>query len=495
MHVPSGNNAHSFRPSQKLLPTGLVGVRFQHSFSDAFDDSFLKRGRNVTSRSYSTERQRIPSFEDKGSKAFHLPSPCHNITTSRTHVVEIVRSQISLLSKQNTTRPRIFICHHHPPQHNLLTNRLLMISSSSTKTTKCEQSTFYEPLLPADNVVHMIRHRHESPYVWMHQVPHVSISRTQSRILQRSDSNITPLADKLLGDVVIGTGVTFCVAPALTVIDKAVFQRAAGSHTLFTSGIETMGTILRAPLSYIKSPTFLLMWGVYAATFSCANSLKTITEHQDQVERIRRTTSISETPSAGSEHASPPSANTVMAVFMGTSVVNSAASLYKDRSYARMFGTSAATSLPKVTYGLWMARDFAVMGSSFILPDLVSEKMHSQYDMDPVKTKRIAQITIPAAMQLVAGPLQLLGLDFYNRPLQEMSMKQAILERGRFLRQGFTSVVSAKIARIAPVYSIGGCLNTDLREQWRGYLRLQNKPVVSSPLTLFSNFLHDYKIK
>jgi hypothetical protein len=355
---------------------------------------------------------------------------------------------------------------------------------------KYEQSTFYEPLLPADNVVLMIQHRHESPYVWMQEVPHISISRTLPRILQRRDSNITPLADKLLGDVVIGTGVTFCVAPALTVIDKAVFQRAAGSHTLVTSGIETMGSIIRAPLSYIKSPTFLLMWGVYAATFSCANSLKTITEHQDQVEPVRRETSISETP-AGSECASPPSANTLLAVFMGTSVVNSATSLYKDRAYARMFGTTAATSLPKVTYGLWMARDFAVMGSSFILPDLVSEKMHSQYDMDPVKTKLIAQITIPAAMQFVAGPLQLLGLDFYNRPLQEMSMKQAILERGRFLKQGFASVVSAKIARIAPVYSIGGCLNTDFREQWRGYLRLQNKPVVSSPLALFSNFVHN----
>jgi hypothetical protein len=165
-----------------------------------------------------------------------------------------------------------------------------------------------------------------------------------------------------------------------------------------------------------------------------------------------------------------------LAVFLGTSTVNSAGSLFKDRAYARMFGTVAKKSVPKVAYGLWMTRDFLVVGSGFILPDLVAKHWGEDY-------KQAAQASMPVAMQFIAGPLQLLGLDLYNRPLENLTTRQAVVERSRFLKEGMTSVVSARIARIIPGYSIGGVLNTKFRDQWRGYLSQEHR----SPLRETAN--------
>ena len=80
-------------------------------------------------------------------------------------------------------------------------------------------------------------------------------------------------------------------------------------------------------------------------------------------------------------------------------------------------------------------------------------------------------MTLPIITQFIAGPLQLLGLDFYNRPLSGMSTRAAIIDRGTFLLNGYTSVVTARIARIIPGYSIGGVLNTSLRDKYRTYLK------------------------
>jgi hypothetical protein len=203
--------------------------------------------------------------------------------------------------------------------------------------------------------------------------------------------------------------------------------------------------------------------GVYAATYSTANSLKTYTEHVDEQERRARNT---RRRNVSSQNKASGSIDSGFAVFLGISAVNSTGSLFKDRAYARMFGTVAKRSIPKVSYGLWMSRDFLVVGSGFILPDLVAKHWGEDY-------KQLAQAGMPVAMQFIAGPLQLLGLDFYNRPLENLTTRQAVLERSHFLKQGMASVITARIARIIPGYSIGGVLNTKFRDQWRNYLTSQ----------------------
>lgn len=73
---------------------------------------------------------------------------------------------------------------------------------------------------------------------------------------------------------------------------------------------------------------------------------------------------------------------------------------------------------------------------------------------------KVAQFSCPVLTQAEAGPVQLLGLDFFNRLLAELTVGQAAMERLRFLKSQFFNIFSARVARIAPAYGIGGIGNT-----------------------------------
>lgn len=254
------------------------------------------------------------------------------------------------------------------------------------------------------------------------------------------------LRKNLLGDVVVACGVTFMVAPFMTVVDKAIVQRAAGTHGVLLSAVESVTSMARNPVSYVRSPMFLMMWGVYAATYTAANVVRTITtEHMDEV--------------------SPDEAKA--GLFVATTAVNSGSTMLKDRAYATMFGSSgSAARVPLITYGLWGLRDCMVVGSSFVLPDLVADSF-TPYAKDRAQAAKISQFFCPVATQVIAGPVQLLGLDFYNRPLKNLSYASATMERISFLGKNFFSILGARVSRIAPAYGIGGIGNTYFRNEWR----------------------------
>lgn len=304
-------------------------------------------------------------------------------------------------------------------------------------------------------------------------IPTVNLPKFEKRwpIQKKQDPYVSSsLGEKLIGDICIACSVTFTIVPFLTIVDKAIVQSAAGSHSMMASGMESAKNIVRNPVGYLKSPLFLLMWGTYAATYSTANSLKTIMEHREYYQaEIPAQDSSSKRTSASSQSK--------IAIFLGTSIVNSGASLMKDQAYARMFGTSgAAASVPLISMGLWATRDFMVVGSSFILPDMMSKYLQEEYNMHRGDAQKLSQLSLPVATQFLAGPIQLLGLDFYNRPLTNMSFGSAVADRARFLVKGFVSVVTARIIRIAPGYGIGGVLNTQYRDAWRD--RLIQKEIV-----------------
>ena len=197
------------------------------------------------------------------------------------------------------------------------------------------------------------------------------------------------------------------------------------------------------------------MWGVYAATYSTANCLKTLSEH---------TRSSQETPKV---HATP--ASWKLGIFGATTLVNSSASLLKDKAYAQMFG-SVSAAVPRMSYGVWIARDFSVIGSSFVAPEIVTKYLVEKYEVDYTTALSCSEFTLPVLAQLIAGPLHFLGLDFANRNLSSKGWSEAIVDRSRALYRGFVSVVSARIARIAPGYGIGGVFNTRLRATWNDYI-------------------------
>ena len=126
--------------------------------------------------------------------------------------------------------------------------------------------------------------------------------------------------------------------------------------------------------------------------------------------------------------------------------------------------------MPLITYGFWGARDCIMVGSSFVLPDIIGGALHQKCGINSTDSVRIAQIACPVSSQFLAGPAHFLALDFYNRPMNDVPLRTMIYERGILLSKNFTSLVSARIARIAPVYGIGGVGNTYFRNEWREYL-------------------------
>lgn len=123
-----------------------------------------------------------------------------------------------------------------------------------------------------------------------------------------------------------------------------------------------------------------------------ANCLKTIAEHQDHFQT--RNTNDADTSSAGMG---------TFGVFAATTIVNSATSMFKDKFYAKQFGLStAAAKIPKITYGLWGMRDCMVIGSSFILPDIMCGMLQEHSDLDKATALRVSQFACPIAAQFVS---------------------------------------------------------------------------------------------
>lgn len=295
-------------------------------------------------------------------------------------------------------------------------------------------------------------------------IPHAD----KSLIQMPSFSYDSDLAFKLTGDILVAVSITFGVSPILSVIDKAIVQKAAGTHSILQSSLDTTVNIARNPGNFIKSPVFLAMWGVYAATYSIANCLKTMVEHNEQVRIQNIQDRHFNSKNSMSESSESSYGMTKFGVFAATTAVNSSTTMLKDKFYAKHFGTAtAAVKVPMITYGLWSLRDCMVIGSSFILPDIMSGILQEHSELDKKSALRISQFACPIVAQFAAGPVQLLALDIYNRPLHSMTFQQMASERIRFQVQNFGAIVGARIARIAPAYGVGGIGNTYFRDKWR----------------------------
>jgi len=289
-----------------------------------------------------------------------------------------------------------------------------------------------------------------------------SDSVSQSSIIASSPST---LPARLVGDVFTAVAISFGIAPIVSIIDKAIVQRSAGTDTIAKSCIKTASLALRNPASFVSSPAFLMMWAVYASTYTGANAAQTLAEeYKDKVS----------------------DATSQRSIFFTTTIINSVASLLKDRAFAMQFGTSGASGsiarkIPTISYALWSLRDCTVIGSSFILPNLAAPHLHKtvgvNYGWTRSESQRVSQILCPILAQTVATPFQLMGLDHYNKQLIRpknagflLWHADVALGRWRMIQKNYWSVLGARVARIAPAFSIGGVYNTQMRNSWRSYL-------------------------
>ena len=142
--------------------------------------------------------------------------------------------------------------------------------------------------------------------------------------------------------------------------------------------------------------------------------------------------------------------------FLGVSAVNMSLCIYKDRCFARHFGTIRASAVPMRSLSLWAARDLLTILCAFNVPAMgakvLSERYPNVFDSEQ-KAFTATQLLSPCLVQIVTTPLHLAGLDIYNQP------QSTLRRRFAFIRREYVKSLLGRVCRIFPAFGLGGIGN------------------------------------
>ncbi|KAJ5389377.1 uncharacterized protein N7496_000445 [Penicillium cataractarum] len=315
----------------------------------------------------------------------------------------------------------------------------------------------------------------------------LSIHRTGSR-----------LGELLVADTLVAAGSSALITPAVMIFDRLVVEKSFYNQPMFPAFRRHLWFSITQPATFLTSRPSLLVWSLYTATFATANISETL---------LSKVYPKIDHAIAG------------MTTFAATFVVNSSVGIWKDVKFAQLFGhknnappppsppsmmatptpspsqspsastsTSASasaststspspsttpkpdTSLPKTarsigrtriplaTYSAFLLRDGLTIFGSFSLPAMLSTAIPDSIASQEYLKILIAQLAIPASIQLISTPIHLFGLDLYNRP-QAMPTK----ERVSRISRDWIGASLLRMCRIIPAFGIGGFLNTEGR--------------------------------
>ncbi|KAJ5964535.1 uncharacterized protein N7479_004411 [Penicillium vulpinum] len=286
------------------------------------------------------------------------------------------------------------------------------------------------------------------------------------------------MAELLAADVVVAAGSATLITPAVMIFDRLVVEKSFYNQPLFPAFRRHLWLSITKPSTFLTSRPSLLVWSLYTATFATANASETILSKW---------------------YPNIDHAIAGMTTFASTFIVNSSVGIWKDVKFAQLFGhgntsmaatnntttpsptqtptpapTSASTSnttsppktarsigrtrIPVATYSAFLVRDALTIFGSFSLPAMVSASIPDSIASQEYLKILIAQLAIPASIQLISTPIHLLGLDLYNRP-QVMPTKDRISRVSR----DWISASLLRMCRIIPAFGIGGFCNTEGR--------------------------------
>ncbi|KAL5044503.1 hypothetical protein BDW71DRAFT_199002 [Aspergillus fruticulosus] len=292
-------------------------------------------------------------------------------------------------------------------------------------------------------------------------------------------------------DIVSAATAGALTCPVITVIDRAIIEKAAKGIPIRETITSAFRSIVRKPSGFFLGTPFLLIYTLYTSTYLTANTIDTITS------------TLKDKPFS-----------TVFpgtAKFITTTAVNMGICVYKDARFARIFGKQAsqpqgqpqpqipqppqppsarsrsnglftattpaschpspsavgAPKVPKISYTLFCLRDSITIFASFNIPALVAPSIPDSIAATPAMKAAIAQFSCPALMQFVSTPMHLLGLDLYNRqPPGGLGWRERV---GR-IRRDYVASCFARMGKIVPAYGIGGVVNVRMRAELMGWL-------------------------
>ena len=124
---------------------------------------------------------------------------------------------------------------------------------------------------------------------------------------------------------------------------------------------------------------------------------------------------------------------------------NTLTTRWKDKFLAQLFGTQQAAAFPLRSYAMFSLRDSLLIGVSFVVAPMAAPYVATATGLPTYAADALTQVSCPAAAQLLATPVHLLGLDLYNRP-GRLGVARRVVDaieasRGpilaRMLRQGY----------------------------------------------------------
>lgn len=220
-------------------------------------------------------------------------------------------------------------------------------------------------------------------------------------------------------------------------------QNASGQATLKDSLKESLTSFLRHPHHLIFSKPFALICMLYGGTYLTANTLDTITS---TVQNRPATYVTSDTLK-----------------FAASSTANIGLCLFKDQTFARMFGPGGPPRpVPLPSYALFTLRDCLTIFASFNVPPLLGPVLNKHMGTELQKYtsgQTLVQFLAPASVQIISTPMHLLGLDLYNRGQKGITWG----DRWTIVKKNWGVSAVARMCRIVPAFGLGGVVNKKLR--------------------------------
>lgn len=228
------------------------------------------------------------------------------------------------------------------------------------------------------------------------------------------------------------------VSPFNTIVDKAVIENSSGKTPLWRGVRKGLKSLFTRPQTFMSSFEFKWVFFVYASTYISSNV---------------------------ADHVHMKGVDDSLLKLLITFTVNTSASLVKDKALTQRFGSSGSNkkrNFPMASLGLFFMRDIIAMASAFTIPALLGEYIHKRSSIDEKNSLRIAQLTSPLLVQVVATPLHLVGIDLYVN--EKSNWKQRMAQLGKT----YCSTLTLRMLRFLPAYGLGGIANMELRTYFRG---------------------------
>ncbi|KAJ5110161.1 hypothetical protein N7532_002806 [Penicillium argentinense] len=275
----------------------------------------------------------------------------------------------------------------------------------------------------------------------------------QHRSDEQHDLWTRSLFSRLVADTGAATLSATLVAPAVTIIDRALVEKSLLNQSLLHGLRNHAVAALKNPARFTFQLPFGLIWVLYAATFTVANTTDTI------------------------GHAMKAPA-TSMITFLSTTAVNVPLGVWKDMRFAQIFGTQRAPvaagavdvarpvlvqnrAVARAATAIFLLRDSVTIFGSFTLAPRLSAAIPDSLATHPHAKPVITQLSVPALTQLVATPVHLLGLDLYMR-------QQAVpfVDRVKHSQRYLASSTVTRCIRIIPAFGFGCLANMEFREMF-----------------------------